>query len=174
MLNANSSKWPIDSQRGLDIPDTPHTRALVQYRRPPSYLVSMVHPEMGKLYYTVESTRSPTNSGAGYSCSLTKSRNLAKVFNDRDTWLRPEHVRRQLLATLHEILVNAPGAIHRARHKRFLAWFESACEQAEWLDAPYSRRIGVVRRNPRNFRQPSSSPATSASRSMNLPSVWKV
>uniref|UniRef100_UPI001ED987E9 hypothetical protein n=1 Tax=Pseudomonas aeruginosa TaxID=287 RepID=UPI001ED987E9 len=33
---------------------------------------------------------------------------------------------------------------------------------------------GVVRRNPRNFRQPSSSPATSASRSMNLPSVWKV
>ncbi|WP_121500032.1 transposase [Pseudomonas aeruginosa] len=34
--------------------------------------------------------------------------------------------------------------------------------------------IGVVRRNPRNFRQPSSSPATSASRSMNLPSVWKV
>lgn len=34
--------------------------------------------------------------------------------------------------------------------------------------------LGVVRRNPRNFRQPSSSPATSASRSMNLPSVWKV
>lgn len=34
--------------------------------------------------------------------------------------------------------------------------------------------VGVVRRNPRNFRQPSSSPATSASRSMNLPSVWKV
>lgn len=37
---------------------------------------------------------------------------------------------------------------------------------------PY--HLGVVRRNPRNFRQPSSSPATSASRSMNLPSVWKV
>jgi len=36
------------------------------------------------------------------------------------------------------------------------------------------RLAGVVRRNPRNFRQPSSSPATSASRSMNLPSVWKV
>ncbi|MGE4417370.1 MAG: cache domain-containing protein [Marinobacterium sp.] len=36
------------------------------------------------------------------------------------------------------------------------------------------KRVGVVRRNPRNFRQPSSSPATSASRSMNLPSVWKV
>ncbi|BBU06944.1 hypothetical protein WP9W18E04_P10310 (plasmid) [Aeromonas veronii] len=35
-------------------------------------------------------------------------------------------------------------------------------------------QLGVVRRNPRNFRQPSSSPATSASRSMNLPSVWKV
>lgn len=35
-------------------------------------------------------------------------------------------------------------------------------------------QVGVVRRNPRNFRQPSSSPATSASRSMNLPSVWKV
>ncbi|WP_371053143.1 hypothetical protein [Pseudomonas asiatica] len=37
-----------------------------------------------------------------------------------------------------------------------------------------SALVGVVRRNPRNFRQPSSSPATSASRSMNLPSVWKV
>lgn len=34
--------------------------------------------------------------------------------------------------------------------------------------------LGVVSRKPRNFRQPSSSPATSASRSMNLPSVWKV
>ncbi len=33
---------------------------------------------------------------------------------------------------------------------------------------------GVVSRNRRNFRHPSSSPATSASRSMNLPSVWKV
>lgn len=38
----------------------------------------------------------------------------------------------------------------------------------------FMRQSGVVRRNPRNFRQPSSSPATSASRSMNLPSVWKV
>ncbi len=38
----------------------------------------------------------------------------------------------------------------------------------------YCLMNGVVRRNPRNFRQPSSSPATSASRSMNLPSVWKV
>ena len=34
--------------------------------------------------------------------------------------------------------------------------------------------FGVVRRNPRNFRQPSSSPATSASRSIILPSLWKV
>lgn len=41
-------------------------------------------------------------------------------------------------------------------------------EFLQWL------QFGVVRRNPRNFRQPSSSPATSASRSMNLPSVWKV
>ena len=41
------------------------------------------------------------------------------------------------------------------------------------MGEPYFQ-IGVVRRNPRNFRQPSSSPATSASRSMNLPSVWKV
>lgn len=38
----------------------------------------------------------------------------------------------------------------------------------------FAEQLGVVRRNPRNFRQPSSSPATSASRSMNLPSVWKV
>ena len=45
---------------------------------------------------------------------------------------------------------------------------ESKIESAKKLLA------GVVRRNPRNFRQPSSSPATSASRSMNLPSVWKV
>ncbi len=41
-------------------------------------------------------------------------------------------------------------------------------------DGRLQNQEGVVRRNPRNFRQPSSSPATSASRSMNLPSVWKV
>ncbi|MDE2600454.1 MAG: hypothetical protein KGL40_12610 [Rhodocyclaceae bacterium] len=33
---------------------------------------------------------------------------------------------------------------------------------------------GVVSRNPRFFRHPSSSPATSASRSIILPSLWKV
>lgn len=33
---------------------------------------------------------------------------------------------------------------------------------------------GDVSRNPRFFRHPSSSPATSASRSINLPSLWKV
>ena len=43
-------------------------------------------------------------------------------------------------------------------------------------DGYRSRRFceGVVSRNPRNFRQPSSSPATSASRSIILPSLWKV
>ena len=54
-----------------------------------------------------------------------------------------------------------PDAIRR--YFRLLYWQKGSQE----LD-------GVVRRNPRNFRQPSSSPATSASRSMNLPSVWKV
>ena len=34
--------------------------------------------------------------------------------------------------------------------------------------------IGVVSRNPRNFRHPRSSPATRASRSIILPSLWKV
>ena len=33
---------------------------------------------------------------------------------------------------------------------------------------------GVVSRNPRNFRHPRSSPATRASRSIILPSLWKV
>ena len=33
---------------------------------------------------------------------------------------------------------------------------------------------GVLSRNRRNFRHPSSSPATSASRSIILPSLWKV
>ena len=33
---------------------------------------------------------------------------------------------------------------------------------------------GVVSRNRRNFRYPSSNPATSASRSMILPLLWKV
>lgn len=50
---------------------------------------------------------------------------------------------------------------------------ELLAPEPEPLDA-LRDRAGVVRRNPRNFRQPSSSPATSASRSMNLPSVWKV
>lgn len=34
--------------------------------------------------------------------------------------------------------------------------------------------FGVLSRNRRNFRHPSSSPATSASRSIILPSLWKV
>ena len=33
---------------------------------------------------------------------------------------------------------------------------------------------GVLSRNRRNFRHPSSSPATSSSRSIILPSLWKV
>ncbi|WP_256806771.1 hypothetical protein [Pseudomonas kurunegalensis] len=59
------------------------------------------------------------------------------------------------------------GAAHK-RCKRDLVFSFLQVERLNGLD------IGVVRRNPRNFRQPSSSPATSASRSMNLPSVWKV
>lgn len=35
-------------------------------------------------------------------------------------------------------------------------------------------RVGVLSQNRRNFRHPSSSPATSASRSIILPSLWKV
>lgn len=35
-------------------------------------------------------------------------------------------------------------------------------------------RMGVLSQNRRNFRHPSSSPATSASRSIILPSLWKV
>lgn len=34
--------------------------------------------------------------------------------------------------------------------------------------------LGVLSQNRRNFRHPSSSPATSASRSIILPSLWKV
>ncbi|EPI5228042.1 GNAT family N-acetyltransferase, partial [Pseudomonas aeruginosa] len=37
-----------------------------------------------------------------------------------------------------------------------------------------SALIGVLSQNRRNFRHPSSSPATSASRSIILPSLWKV
>ena len=40
--------------------------------------------------------------------------------------------------------------------------------------APFPPQVGVVSRNRRNFRHPSSNPATSASRSMSLPSLWKV
>ena len=35
-------------------------------------------------------------------------------------------------------------------------------------------QVGVLSQNRRNFRHPSSSPATSASRSIILPSLWKV
>lgn len=35
-------------------------------------------------------------------------------------------------------------------------------------------QAGVLSQNRRNFRHPSSSPATSASRSIILPSLWKV
>ena len=47
------------------------------------------------------------------------------------------------------------------------------------MDASLMARLkeledGVVSRNPRNFRHPRSSPATRASRSIILPSLWKV
>ena len=38
----------------------------------------------------------------------------------------------------------------------------------------FGKVTGVVSRNPRNFRHPNSSPATSASKSMGFPSLWKV
>ena len=38
----------------------------------------------------------------------------------------------------------------------------------------YVQGVGVLSQNRRNFRHPSSSPATSASRSIILPSLWKV
>ena len=38
----------------------------------------------------------------------------------------------------------------------------------------YDARIGVLSPNPRNFRHPRSRSATSASRSIILPSLWKV
>ena len=41
-------------------------------------------------------------------------------------------------------------------------------------DHPKMGRPGVLSQNRRNFRHPSSSPATSASRSIILPSLWKV
>lgn len=40
--------------------------------------------------------------------------------------------------------------------------------------SPQKTENGVLSRNRRNFRHPSSSPATSASRSIILPSLWKV
>lgn len=48
-----------------------------------------------------------------------------------------------------------------------------------WTDIRSAMRIscpgpGVLSRNRRNFRHPSSSPATSASKSIILPSLWKV
>ncbi len=43
---------------------------------------------------------------------------------------------------------------------------------AEWIEA--KSLDGVLSQNRRNFRHPSSSPATSASRSIILPSLWKV
>ena len=61
-------------------------------------------------------------------------------------------------------------------HEKALQDLKKQKADAEEENHPFLRIdvYGVVRRNPRNFRQPSSSPATSASRSMNLPSVWKV
>lgn len=51
-------------------------------------------------------------------------------------------------------------------------------DMAALLDAEIDHRkqtlVGVLSQNRRNFRHPSSSPATSASRSIILPSLWKV
>jgi hypothetical protein len=48
-----------------------------------------------------------------------------------------------------------------------------ACEHVESPQPP-TLVYGALSRNRRNFRHPSSSPATSASRSIILPSLWKV
>ena len=69
--------------------------------------------------------------------------------------------------------------------RRFDRWFAQPLNNASLLPfGLYDRWVpafaalfeqnGVVSRNRRNFRHPSSSPATSASRSMTLPSLWKV
>ena len=46
-------------------------------------------------------------------------------------------------------------------------------DSQDWWPADWGH-YGVVSRNPRNFRHPRSSPATRASRSIILPSLWKV
>ena len=50
--------------------------------------------------------------------------------------------------------------------------FDTTCRKLR--GAPELAQIGVVSRNRRNFRHTNSSPATSASRSNILPSLWKV
>lgn len=57
------------------------------------------------------------------------------------------------------------GAVHTER----LAFIRHCRSLDMALD-----EIGVLSQNRRNFRHPSSSPATSASRSIILPSLWKV
>ena len=55
---------------------------------------------------------------------------------------------------------------------RLLAYVTGLINQELLLQNEYL--AGVVSRNPRNFRHPNSSPATSASKSMGFPSLWKV
>ncbi|WP_368668103.1 MbeD/MobD family mobilization/exclusion protein [Pseudomonas sp. FSL A6-1183] len=85
---------------------------------------------------------------------------IEKALLDALESLQSEH--EQQLSSFAETLQSM--RIEHAKGSKL--WAEAA--------ATLQGRYGVVRRNPRNFRQPSSSPATSASRSMNLPSVWKV
>lgn len=62
---------------------------------------------------------------------------------------------------------------HKARAEAEAA---AAAQKDGATSAPQTDKClpGVLSQNRRNFRHPSSSPATSASRSIILPSLWKV
>lgn len=83
-----------------------------------------------------------------------------------------------LLQGVHSLMVlDANGRVLAANHPELVGMDFS--QRNYFLSTSVSPNadklyVGVLSRNRRNFRHPSSSPATSASRSIILPSLWKV
>lgn len=119
-----------DTFVSLDIPDNAYTRAVLRAVKPPSFVVFLTHPEHGRLYYQV--TARAHGESAPYSYGLTRSPSHARVFNDRDVWIRAEYFRSHVGRALRtgddiaELRIDSQTA-----RAEFFAWFESATEWRE-------------------------------------------
>ena len=118
-----------------------------------------------------------------YEAALaTQGRRKRERADEDDTlsrWLDSAAAFCKVVSVLDEEAMNTgawPGHHHKGREIQpdGRAFLRAAGAAAAAFEAGARAYVGVLSQNRRNFRHPSSSPATSASRSIILPSLWKV